>query len=67
VKRHDVDAFSLAFGVLFVLTAVVFLVIGSAGEGFDMARLWVVPVLGLGAVVMLLAVRASTKGRTGPS
>ena len=66
MKRHDLDAFSLAFGVLFVLTAVLFAAIGSAAESFEVARLWVVPVIGLGAVVVVLALRASLNGRSGP-
>jgi hypothetical protein len=66
MKRHDLDPFSLAFGVLFVLTAVLFAVIGSTADGFEVARLWVVPALGLGAVVVVLAVRASMRGRSGP-
>jgi hypothetical protein len=67
VRRHGLDAFSLAFGVLFVLTAVLFVATGSTAEGFEVARLWVVPVLGLGATVVVLAVRASMRGRSGPS
>jgi hypothetical protein len=67
MRRHDLDVFSLAFGVLFVLSAVLFAAIGSAAESFDLARLWVVPVTGLGAVVVVLAIRAALNGRSDPS
>jgi hypothetical protein len=59
MRRHDLDPFSLAFGVLFALVGLLFLVVQVEPSGLHPARLWPVPVIAVGATILALAVRAT--------
>jgi hypothetical protein len=67
VKRHGLDPFSLGFGALFLLIAVVFLAARPDPNGLGVARLWPVPVIGLGALMVILAVRAGLREQSNRS
>lgn len=55
MKRHALDALSLLFGVIFALLGV-FVVVTSTGlDELGIGRIWPIPVIALGLVMLLLA------------
>jgi hypothetical protein len=57
MKRHDLDVISLLFGSVFFLLGGVFLVGGTAVPGSHVGALWPVPLIALGLIIALMALR----------
>ncbi len=58
MKAHDLDRISLLFGSAFFLIGGVFLVGGTALPGSHLGSLWPIPLIALGLVIALMAVRS---------
>lgn len=57
MKRHDLDVISLLFGSVFFLLGGIFLIGGTAVPGSNVGALWPIPLIALGLVIALMAVR----------
>jgi hypothetical protein len=62
VKRHELDPVSLLFGSIFFLIGGVFLVGGTSVPDLHFGRLWPIPLIALGVLIVLMAARALVIG-----
>jgi hypothetical protein len=66
MKPHQIDPISLVFGSVFFLLGGVFLVGGTTIPGSHVGRLWPIPLIVLGLIIALIAVRGLAKGGSSP-
>ena len=59
MERHDIDPFSLVFGVLFGAIGLAFLVAHPDVSAFRW--IWPIPILALGALVVALSLRGERR------
>jgi hypothetical protein len=59
MKRHPLDAFSLFFGLLFLLFGIPFLFGAADVSTLDVPGVWPLPVIALGVLVALVALSAT--------
>jgi hypothetical protein len=55
MKVHDLDPFSLVLGTVFALIGLAFLVVHIDPVDLHLERVWPVPVIGLGLLIVVLA------------
>jgi hypothetical protein len=58
VKPHEFDPVSLLFGAVFFLIGGVILAGGTAVPGSHVGALWPIPVIGVGLIIVAMALRA---------
>jgi hypothetical protein len=61
MKRHRLDAFSLFFGLLFLLFGIPFLFGAADVSSIHAPGLWPLPLIALGVLVALVAISASRR------
>ncbi len=62
MRRHNLDAVSLGFGVIFVSIGLLFLFLRPTPTGVHAAHLWPAPVIAFGALIVTMAIRGSRRG-----
>jgi hypothetical protein len=69
MRGHDFDPFSLVLGTLFALIGLAFLVVHIDPAELRLERVWPVPLIGLGLLIVLLAAASPRRDRDddGPS
>jgi hypothetical protein len=55
MKVHDLDPFSLVLGTVFALIGLAFLVVHIDPVDLHLERVWPVPLIGLGLLIVVLA------------
>jgi hypothetical protein len=65
MDKHELDPFSLVSGALFALLGVAFIV--ARPDVTSLRWVWPIPVLVLGLLIVLLAVRPGPDGQTASS
>lgn len=64
MKRHPFDPWSFVFGALFLITGLAFLTDSIDLLHTNAARLWPLPVLAIGLLIVLTSVRRATAQRS---
>jgi hypothetical protein len=55
MRSHDLDPFSLVMGIVLALTGLAFLLVHIDPAELHLERVWPVPLIGLGLLVVILA------------
>lgn len=66
MKVHDLDPFSLVLGTVFALIGLAFLVVHIDPVDLHLERVWPVPLIGLGLLIVVLSAASPRQREDGP-